>query len=110
MSADTLACTYAALILSDAGLPTSADNINKAVAAAGLTVRPTLPILFSRFLEKKSVSQLFAAAASTAPTASAGAAPAAAAAAAPAAAGKAEEKKKVVEEEADDEMGFGLFD
>ena len=106
MSNENLACTYAALILSDAGLATSADNIAKTVAAAGITVRPTLPILFARFLEKKTVNQLFAAAATAAPTASAAAAPAAGAAAPK----KVEEKKKVVEEEAEEEMGFGLFD
>ncbi|CAM60016.1 putative 60S acidic ribosomal protein P2 [Leishmania infantum JPCM5] len=53
MSAETLACTYAALMLSDAGLPTSAENIAAAVKAAGVEMRPTLPIIFARFLEKK---------------------------------------------------------
>ncbi|KAK7195230.1 60S acidic ribosomal protein P2 [Novymonas esmeraldas] len=113
MSAESLACTYAALMLSDAGLPTSAENISAAVKAAGVQVRPTLPIVFARFLEKKSVESLMATAAAQAPSASA-AAPAAGAAAAPAAAaaGKAEDKKKKdePEEEGDDDMGFGLFD
>ncbi|KAG5486951.1 hypothetical protein CUR178_08378 [Leishmania enriettii] len=111
MSAETLACTYAALMLSDAGLPTSAENIAAAVKAAGVEVRATLPILFSRFLEKKSVETLMAAAAAQAPTGAS--APASAAGTAPAAAagGKAEEKKKEEpEEEGDDDMGFGLFD
>ena len=108
MTTETLACTYAALLLSDSGLPTTAENITKAVNAANVEVRATLPILFSRFLEKKTVAQLFAAASSAAPSAAPAAAAAAPAAggAAPAAA-KKEEKK---EEEADDEMGFGLFD
>ncbi|KAG5487719.1 hypothetical protein LSCM1_08084 [Leishmania martiniquensis] len=108
MSTETLACTYAALMLSDAGLPASAENIAAAVKAAGVEVRPTLPIIFSRFLEKKSVETLMAAAAAQAPTA----APASAAGAAPAAAagGKAEKKKEEPEEEGDDDMGFGLFD
>ncbi len=85
MSTESLACTYAALLLADAGLPTSADNIAKAVAAANVTVRPTLPILIARFLEKKSIATLLAAA-SAAPAAAAPAAAPAAAAAAPAAA------------------------
>jgi len=101
---DTNACTYAALILHDAGLPTSADNITKLTAAAGVEVRNTIPILFSRFLEKKGMSALIAASSSAAPAASA-AAPAAGAA--PAAAGKPA-PKKVEEEEDDDDMG-GLF-
>ena len=103
---DTNACTYAALILHDAGLPTSADNLNKLTAAAGIEVRNTVPILFSRFLEKKGMSALIAASASTAAPA-AGAAPAAPAAggAAPAAAGKAAPKE---ESDDDDDMG-GLF-
>eukprot|EP00331_Platyophrya_macrostoma_P006214 CAMPEP_0176434038 /NCGR_PEP_ID=MMETSP0127-20121128/16422_1 /TAXON_ID=938130 /ORGANISM="Platyophrya macrostoma, Strain WH" /LENGTH=109 /DNA_ID=CAMNT_0017816665 /DNA_START=49 /DNA_END=378 /DNA_ORIENTATION=+ len=108
MSVDTLACTYAALICHDAGLATSSDNIQKAITAAGLEVRETLPILFARFLEKKSLSSLFAAATAAAPTG----APAAAAAAAPAAGGAAPAAaaaKKPVEEEAEDDMGFDLF-
>jgi large subunit ribosomal protein LP1 len=109
MSADSLACTYAALMLADAGLPTSADNIAKAVKAANVEVRATLPILFSRFLEKKSVASLLASA-SAAPSAAA-AAPAAAAPAAGAkgAAAPAKKEEKKVEEE-DDDMGMGLFD
>ncbi|KPA73622.1 putative mitochondrial 60s acidic ribosomal protein P2 [Leptomonas pyrrhocoris] len=110
MSTESLACTYAALLLHDAGVPVTADNISAAVKAAGVEVRPTLPIIFARFLEKKSVDSLMAAAAAVAPAAAE--APAAAAGgAAPAAGGKAkEEKKKEVEEEGDDDMGFGLFD
>jgi large subunit ribosomal protein LP1 len=103
---DTNACTYAALILHDAGLPTSADNINKLTAAAGIEVRSTIPILFSRFLEKKGMGALIAASSSAAPAASS-AAPAAGAAPAAPAAGKPA-PKKVEEEEDDDDMG-GLF-
>ncbi|GET85546.1 60S acidic ribosomal protein P2, putative [Leishmania tarentolae] len=111
MSAETLACTYAALMLSDAGLPTSAENIAAAVKAAGVEMRPTLPIIFARFLEKKSVESLMAAAAAQAPTAASAPAPAGGAASAAAAGGKAEDKKKEEpEEEGDDDMGFGLFD
>ena len=104
---DTNACTYAALILNEAGLPTSAENIVKLTAAAGIEVRNTIPILFSRFLEKKSMSALIAASASAAPAAGSAPAAAAPAAGAPAAAGKPA-PKKVEEEEDDDDMG-GLF-
>ena len=103
---DTNACTYAALILHDAGLPTSADNINKLTAAAGIEVRNTVPILFSRFLEKKGMSALIAASTSAAAPAATAAAPAAGGAAPAAAAGKAAAKKE--ESDDDDDMG-GLF-
>eukprot|EP00796_Vickermania_ingenoplastis_P008581 gene8581-6021_t len=108
-NSQTLACTYAALMLNDAGAAPTAENIAAAVAAAGVEVRPTLPIIFARFLQKKSVGDLIAAAASVAPTATASAAPAGGAAAAPAAGGKKEDKKKQ-ESESDDDIGFGLFD
>ena len=106
MSNETLACTYAALICHDAGVATTAENIEKVVKSAGVTVNSVIPILFARFLEKKSIASLFEAAASTAAPAPAAvaAAPAAAAAAPPA--GK---KAAPVEEEEDDEMGLDLF-
>ena len=100
---DGTACTYAALILNDAGLPTTAENLSKLIEAAGVEVRATVPIIYSRFLEKKSVDSLVAQA-SAAPVAAA----APAAAGAPAA-GKKEEKKAVVEEEDDDFGMGGLF-
>lgn len=110
----TLACTYAALMLSDSGLPVSAQNISAAVKAAGIDVRPTLPIIFSRFLQKKPIESLLNAAAAVAPTVTEGA-PAADANKGPAPAagsggdaGKAKKEEKVEEE--DDDMGFGLFD
>jgi large subunit ribosomal protein LP1 len=109
MSTESLACTYAALLLHDAGVPTTAENLAAAVKAAGVQVRPTLPIIFARFLEKKPVDSLMAAAAAAAPTAVEAPAAAAGGAASAAGAGKKEEKKKV-EEEGDDDMGFGLFD
>jgi large subunit ribosomal protein LP1 len=105
MSNDTLACTYAALICHDAGVATTAENIEKVVKSAGLEVNNVIPILFARFLEKKSITSLFEAAASTAAPAPAAAAPAAGAAA-PAAGKKA---AAPVEEEEDDEMGLDLF-
>ncbi|PWU95097.1 putative 60S acidic ribosomal protein P2 [Trypanosoma cruzi] len=107
---DTLACTYAALMLSDAGLPITAEGIEAACVAAGLKVRNTLPVIFARFLEKKPLETLFAAAAATAPAEGAAAAPAAGSAAPAAAGAGAAPEKDTKEEEEDDDMGFGLFD
>ena len=109
MSSETLACTYAALLINDAGLPVTADSINAALTAANVTVNNTLPILFARFLEKRSIESLFAAAASAAAPAPAAGAAAAAAPAAAAAAAPAAGKPAAPAEEEDDEMGFDLF-
>ncbi|EPY27767.1 large subunit ribosomal protein LP1 [Strigomonas culicis] len=103
----TLACTYAALLLHDAGVPVTAEGIAAATAAANVEVRPTLPILFARYIEKRSIDSLVSAAAAVAPTATAAPAPAAGAAAAGA---KEDKKKEELEEEEGDDMGFGLFD
>ena len=103
---ETQACVYAALMLHDSGVEVTADSITTAVAASGMEVRPTLPILFARYLEKKSVESLIAAAAKSgggAAPAGAAAAPAAAGGAAPAAAAK----KKEESEEEDDDFGMG---
>lgn len=108
MSVETLACTYAALICHDAGLAPSAENIQKAITASGVEVRETLPILFARFLEKKSLASLFAAATTAVPTGAPAAAAAGAAAPAAGAPAAAAAKPAAVEEE-DDEMGFDLF-
>ena len=108
---DQLACTYAALIINDCGAEVTAAKISAVTEAAGIQVRPTVPVLYARLLQKKPIASVISAA-QAAPVA-ASAAPAAAAAPAAGAAkaddkkGKKEEKK--VEEE-DEEMGFGLFD
>jgi large subunit ribosomal protein LP1 len=60
---DQLACTYAALLLHDSGVAPTAANIQAAVTAAGVEVRPTLPTLYARFLQTKSIEQLIAASA-----------------------------------------------
>ncbi|KAH9599020.1 hypothetical protein LSM04_006775 [Trypanosoma melophagium] len=107
---DTLACTYACLLLSDAGVPVTSDNIEAACRAAGMTVRNTLPILFARFLEKKPMETLLSAAMSAAPQPGAAAPGAAAPVAAGGAAAAPAAAKAEKEEEEDDDMGFGLFD
>ncbi|XP_047960477.1 60S acidic ribosomal protein P1-like [Salvia hispanica] len=111
MSVGELACTYAALVLHDDGIPITAEKISTLLKAANLSVESYWPSLFAKLCEKRNVEDLImnvgaggggGAVAVAAPTAGG-----AAAAAAPA----AEEKKKEEEkEESDDDMGFGLFD
>jgi len=59
---DELLVTYAALILHDDKLDISAENISKLVAAAGTTVEPYWPKLFSTLLQGKNVGDLLTAA------------------------------------------------
>ncbi|WOK97897.1 60S acidic ribosomal protein P1 [Canna indica] len=110
-----LACTYAALILHDDGIPITWEKITTLVNAAKVNIDSYWAPLFAKLLEKRSVDDLILSvgsggggapvAVSAAPAAGADAA-AAAAAAAPA----AEEKKEEPKEESDDDMGFSLFD
>ncbi|KAG6422535.1 hypothetical protein SASPL_119110 [Salvia splendens] len=90
-----LACTYAALVLHDDGIPITAEKISTLLKAANLSVESYWPSLFAKLCEKRNVEDLImnvgaggggGAVAVAAPTAGG-----AAAAAAPA----AEEKKKV---------------
>ncbi|XP_057799882.1 60S acidic ribosomal protein P1-like [Salvia miltiorrhiza] len=113
MSVGELACTYAALILHDDGIPITAEKISTLLKAANLSVESYWPSLFAKLCEKRNVEDLIVnvgaggGGGAVAVAAPAGAAGGAAAAAAPA----AEEKKKEEEkEESDDDMGFGLFD
>ncbi|KAL6857165.1 hypothetical protein ACP4OV_018547 [Aristida adscensionis] len=109
MSSSEVACTYAALILHDDGIPITAEKIAALVGAAGIKVESYWPALFAKLLEKRSVDDLILSVGSGgggAPVAAAAAPAAGAAAAAPA----AEEKKEEAKEESDDDMGFSLFD
>ncbi|WOL06273.1 60S acidic ribosomal protein P1 [Canna indica] len=108
-----LACTYAALILHDDGIPITPEKIATLVSAAKVNMDSYWAPLFAKLLEKRSVDDLILSvgsggggapvAVSAAPAAGSGGA---AAAAAPA----AEEKKEEPKEESDDDMGFSLFD
>ncbi|KAK8718244.1 hypothetical protein V6N13_045485 [Hibiscus sabdariffa] len=112
-SAGEAACSYAALILHDDGIPITAEKISTLVKAANVSVESYWPSLFAKLFEKCNIEDLI-----TNVGAGGGGAPVAAAA--PVAAGggagaaappPAEEKKKEEpEEESDDDMGFGLFD
>ncbi|CAJ1014543.1 60s Acidic ribosomal protein, putative [Leishmania lindenbergi] len=107
MATAQLACTYAALILSESG-KTDADSICAVAKAAGVEVSNGMAAAFANALATVNVKEVLGCITFGGAAAGGAAAPAAAAAggAAPAAA----EKKDEPEEEADDDMGFGLFD
>merc|ERR1719488_43614 len=103
LDTSSLACTYTALILTDEGIPVSADSIKKIVQAAGVEVEPFWPGIFEKLSADVNISDMIsnvgsAPAAGAAPVAAAGGAAAAAAA----------EPEPEPEEEED--MGFSLFD
>ena len=112
MSNSELACTCAALILSDDDVTVTGEKIATILKAAGVDFEPFWPGLFAKALESADIKKLITNVGSgvgAAPAAGA-AAPAPAAGEAAPAAGKKEEKKVEEEEEEDDDMGFGLFD
>ncbi|CAD6266407.1 unnamed protein product [Miscanthus lutarioriparius] len=125
MASGELACTYAALILSDDGIAITAEKIATIVKAANIKVESYWPALFAKLLRSatlrtssspldlvypplalKILLYVHARGGGAAPVAAAAPSGGAAAAAAPA----AEEKKEEVKEESDDDMGFSLFD
>jgi large subunit ribosomal protein LP1 len=59
MSGD-LACTYAALILSDDGQEVTAEKMDTIIKAAGVTIEPYWSMLFGKFVATKSVDELIA--------------------------------------------------
>ncbi|KAL6004142.1 hypothetical protein ACLOJK_004689 [Asimina triloba] len=111
MSVSELACTYAALLLHDDGIPITAEKITIVVNAACVKVESYWPGLFAKLLQNVSVDSLITNVGSGgggAPVAAS--APAAGGGAAAAAAPAAEEKKEEPKEESDEDMGFSLFD
>merc|ERR1712170_323985 len=97
MANSELACTYAALILHDSDVEINADNLNKVIKAAGVSVEPFWPGLFASALQGCDVAGLITNIGSGVVSAAAEAAPA------------EEEKKESSEEESDSYMGFDLF-
>eukprot|EP00898_Chlorokybus_atmophyticus_P002124 jgi/Chlat1/2912/Chrsp2S04666 len=110
MSTSELACTYAALILHDDGLPVTADKITTLVKAAGVEVEPYWPGLFAKLLEKKSIEDLICNVGAGGGGAVAVGGGGGGGAAGGAAEAKEEEKEEEAKEESDDDMGFSLFD
>ncbi|KAJ8145970.1 hypothetical protein OXX80_006694 [Metschnikowia pulcherrima] len=106
MSAEA-SVSYAALILADAGVEISSDNLLSVTKAAGASVDNVWADVFAKALEGKDLKELLFSFAASAPAASSGSGAAAAGGASEAA---AEEKEEEAAEESDDDMGFGLFD
>eukprot|EP00281_Chroomonas_sp_CCMP1168_P020025 CAMPEP_0206235894 /NCGR_PEP_ID=MMETSP0047_2-20121206/13410_1 /ASSEMBLY_ACC=CAM_ASM_000192 /TAXON_ID=195065 /ORGANISM="Chroomonas mesostigmatica_cf, Strain CCMP1168" /LENGTH=117 /DNA_ID=CAMNT_0053660163 /DNA_START=42 /DNA_END=395 /DNA_ORIENTATION=- len=114
ISTDTLACTYACLLLHDEGLTIDAGSIMKVIKSAGLEVESFWPGMFAKALRTSDINDLMMkGATAAAPAAAAGGAAPAAGGDAPAA-GKGGDakaaKKKEPEPEEDEDMGFSLFD
>ncbi|KAD7117195.1 hypothetical protein E3N88_04463 [Mikania micrantha] len=110
MSIGEIASTYACLMLSDDGIPITAEKIAAILKAAKVECESYWPSLFAKLAEKKNIEDLIvnvgAGGGGGAPAVAAPAGGAAAAAAAP----PPEEKKEEPKEESDDDMGFSLFD
>jgi len=102
---DEYACTFAALILHDEGVPITADKIKKLIEASGNKVETYWPALYAKALAGKNVGDLLAGGGAPAPTGpAAGAAPVKAVV-------PVKKEEKVVEKKEDEDMGgpIGLF-
>ncbi|CAM9010529.1 hypothetical protein WICANDRAFT_78431 [Wickerhamomyces anomalus NRRL Y-366-8] len=100
--------SYAALILSDAGLDITSENLLTLTKSAGASVDKVWADVFATALEGKDLKEILKGFATVG--ASAPAAGASAAAASGSTEAAAEEEKEEEKEESDDDMGFGLFD
>merc|ERR1712226_1719802 len=100
MANSELCCTYAALILQDSDVEINADNIQKVIKAAGVSVEPFWPGLFASALTNVDVAGLI-----TNIGSGVGSGAPAGAAAAAEEAPKEEAKKEESEEESDSDMG-----
>ena len=110
MSTSELACTYAALILHDDGIPVTEEKIAALVKAAGVSIEPYWPNIFAKLLSKTSVEDLIMNAGSSGAAPAAAAAPAAGGGGGGDAGGAAEKEAEPEEEEEEEGMEFDLFD
>ena len=110
MSTSELACTYAALILHDDGIPVTEEKIAALVKAAGVSIEPYWPNIFAKLLSKTSVEDLIMNAGSSGAARAAAAAPAAGGGGGGDAGGAAEKEAEPEEEEEEEDMEFDLFD
>ena len=101
---DELCCTYASLLLFDAGLEVSADAISGIISASGNQVAAHCPALFAQVLKGKDIGALLAGVGSGGPATGSGGA-----GATEAAAEVKEEAPVEEEEEEEDDFGFDLF-
>ena len=106
MSGD-LACTYAALILSDDGQEVTGDKMDTIIKAAGVTIEPYWTMLFSKFLSGKPVEELIA---NVGAGGGGGGGGGGAAAGGDGGAAAAAEPEPEPEEEEEEAMDFDLFD
>ncbi|CAN6704656.1 unnamed protein product [Malus baccata var. baccata] len=95
MSISEIACTYAALILHDDGIPITAEKIATVVKAANITVESYWPGLFAKLAEKRNIEDLILNVGAGGGGAAVAVAASGASGAAPAAAAPAVEEKKV---------------
>jgi len=98
--------SYAALILADAGVEITSDNLLSVTKAAGASVDNVWADVFAKALEGKDLKEILFSFAAAAPAAAGAASGAAGGGEAAAAVEEAEEEA----EESDDDMGMGLFD
>ncbi|CAN6565934.1 unnamed protein product [Malus baccata var. baccata] len=96
MSISEIACTYAALILHDDGIPITAEKIATVVKAANITVESYWPGLFAKLAEKRNIEDLILNVGAGGGGAAVAVAASGASGAAPAAAAPAVEEKKVL--------------
>merc|ERR1712159_161605 len=99
-------CSYAALILADAGEDVTADNMNKLISAAGANVPSYYVQIFEKVAGMRSPKEMVEDAGKVGSGAPGGAAPAAGSGSAPASAAK---KESSSESEGADMAGGGLF-
>ncbi|OEJ84016.1 60S acidic ribosomal protein P1-beta [Hanseniaspora osmophila] len=100
--------SFASLILADAGLDITSDNLLSLSKAAGAQIDSVWAEIYAKALEGKDLKEIL----SGFHAAGSSSAPAAGAASGSAASGEAaaEEEAEEEAEESDEDMGFGLFD